>query len=280
MRKDQWMRAMGLNILWLENNPVTADLLRPALKRSGHSLTVVDSPRRVMPRVRAAWPDLLVMNVFSYGSDGPSTYQDLRSRLKGLPAILLVPDAARWLGHQAAEFVTPPFTARKLLHRLRKLDAERPVVEMQVHDLTVVAVAFPEGTLNTWLNGATPLRDLPLQVTSPPLREGYVQVVDMLRQGQVTLSLRSNTLRVHQAEHRLRPKEAQLLTVFMCHAREVVSRKKLMRLVWDTDYTEDTRTLNVHIRWLREKLERDPGQPAHLRTVRGVGYRFEAPSTP
>jgi DNA-binding response OmpR family regulator len=274
------MRAMGLNILWLENNPVTADLLRPALKRNEHVLTVIDTPRRVMPRIRAAWPDLLVMNVFSYGSEGPSTYQSLRSRLEGLPAILLVPDAARWLGQQAYEFVTPPFTARKLLHRLRKLDAARPVCEVKKDDLTVVAVAFPLGALDTWLGGATRLSSLPLEAKAPPLRAGHVRVVDVLRQGRVTLSLRSNTLWMDQTEHHLRPKEAQLLTVFMCHAREVVSRKKLMQLVWKTDFTDDTRTLNVHIRWLREKIEDDPGRPVHLRTVRGVGYRFEAPPHP
>jgi DNA-binding response OmpR family regulator len=251
--------------------------MRPALKRNGYRLAVIDSPRRIMPRVRAAWPDLMVMNVLSYGSDGPSIYQDLQAHLKGLPTILLVPESVRWLGQQAAEFVTPPFTARKLLHRLRKLDRQRPVIEMTVDDLTVVAVSFPKGSLETWLEGGTPLLSLPLEADFPPVQRGHVRVVDVMRQGRVTLSLRSNTLWVGQVEHHLRPKEAELLTVFMCHAREVVTRKKLMKLVWDTDYTDDTRTLNVHVRWLREKLEENPSQPLSLRTVRGVGYRFEAP---
>jgi DNA-binding response OmpR family regulator len=49
-----------------------------------------------------------------------------------------------------------------------------------------------------------------------------------------------------------------------------------MKAVWDTDYVGDTRTLNVHVRWLRQKIEDEPGRPRLLRTVRGVGYRFES----
>ncbi len=61
----------------------------------------------------------------------------------------------------------------------------------------------------------------------------------------------------------------------MNNGGEVVSRRRLMKDVWDTDYLGDTRTLDVHIRWLREKIEDHPSEPTLLRTVRGVGYRFE-----
>jgi DNA-binding response OmpR family regulator len=79
-----------------------------------------------------------------------------------------------------------------------------------------------------------------------------------------------------EAEH-LTFKECALLNVFMSNGGEVLSRKRLMKEVWDTDYLGDTRTLDVHIRWLREKIEDDPSNPILLRTVRGVGYRFEVP---
>jgi len=52
-----------------------------------------------------------------------------------------------------------------------------------------------------------------------------------------------------------------------------------MKNVWDTDYVGDTRTLDVHVRWIREKIEENPSSPGYLRTVRGVGYRFEVPET-
>jgi DNA-binding response OmpR family regulator len=70
-------------------------------------------------------------------------------------------------------------------------------------------------------------------------------------------------------------KECALLEMLMINNGEVLTRKQLMKHVWDTDYLGDTRTLDVHIRWLRKKIEDEPSQPILIRTVRGVGYRFE-----
>jgi two-component system alkaline phosphatase synthesis response regulator PhoP len=74
----------------------------------------------------------------------------------------------------------------------------------------------------------------------------------------------------------LTPKELELLEVFMRNRGKVLSRKFLMKNVWDTDYLGDTRTLDVHVCWIREKIEEDSRAPC-LCTVRGVGYRFEVP---
>ena len=79
-------------------------------------------------------------------------------------------------------------------------------------------------------------------------------------------------------EHYLNPKLTKLLTLFMQHTGELITRKRLMNQIWDTDFMGDTRTLDVHIRWLREAIEEDPTHPVYLRTVRGQGYRFENPS--
>jgi DNA-binding response OmpR family regulator len=67
------------------------------------------------------------------------------------------------------------------------------------------------------------------------------------------------------------------LSVFMRHPGRILSRKELMQIVWETDYMGDTRTLYVHIRMLRSKIEEDPSSPRYLRTIRGMGYRFGAP---
>jgi DNA-binding response OmpR family regulator len=63
----------------------------------------------------------------------------------------------------------------------------------------------------------------------------------------------------------------------MRHPSEILTRIFLMRQVWDTDYMGDTRTLDVHIHWVRKAIEENPGSPVYLRTVRRVGYRFQAP---
>jgi two-component system phosphate regulon response regulator PhoB len=71
---------------------------------------------------------------------------------------------------------------------------------------------------------------------------------------------------------RLRPKEAQLLAALLRKPNKTVSRVTLMKEVWETDFLDDTRTLDVHVRWLREKIEENPSRPRRLLTVRGLGY--------
>jgi two-component system phosphate regulon response regulator PhoB len=72
----------------------------------------------------------------------------------------------------------------------------------------------------------------------------------------------------------LSPKEYRLLELFMQYPRRVWSRDKLLEHIWGHDYFGDSKTVDVHIRWLREKLEVNPSEPVHLQTVRGFGYRF------
>jgi DNA-binding response OmpR family regulator len=80
---------------------------------------------------------------------------------------------------------------------------------------------------------------------------------------------------VRGREVSLSPKEFDLLRVLMANAGRVLGRDYLLDRVWGEDYAGDVRTLDVHIRWLREKIERDPGAPRHILTVHRVGYRFQ-----
>lgn len=79
---------------------------------------------------------------------------------------------------------------------------------------------------------------------------------------------------VRGEEVSLSPKEFRLLELFMSYPRRVWSREQLIEQVWGADFLGDTKTVDVHIRWLREKLELEPSQPEYLITVRGFGYRF------
>ena len=98
-----------------------------------------------------------------------------------------------------------------------------------------------------------------------------------LQAGGITLSLGTRRVSNRSKERRLTPKEFELLKVFMRSPGRVMSRKFLMKKIWKTEFMGDTRTLDVHIRWLREKIEENPSSPMYLRTVRGVGYRFNIP---
>jgi DNA-binding response OmpR family regulator len=92
--------------------------------------------------------------------------------------------------------------------------------------------------------------------------------------GKFVLDLEKRKLTRGNKTFSLTPKEFLLLKTLMEQAGQVVTRKTLMRQVWDTDYMGDTRTLDVHIRWLREKVEDDPSEPRYLLTERGKGYKF------
>jgi len=216
---------MAIRILLVEKDVTTADLLVPSLERKGYQVRLAHSRRQAVSHGRSVRPDILVIDVASFGITGYDMVDAVQSRLGGVPAVLLLEEGHAIAGSQAAAFMTPPFTSRKLLYRLSK-----------------VAETLPS-------------------------RE--------LRAGDLVLDPATCTLHKGQYRARLRPKEAALLAYFMRNPGRVLSRKEIMKEVWDTDYLDDTRTLNVHIRWLRLKIEDNPSQPCMLRTVRGVGYHFQ-----
>ncbi len=104
--------------------------------------------------------------------------------------------------------------------------------------------------------------------------EGIPGPSHVLRVGRIALDLDTRRLDVDGKVSVLTPKQYQLLSLFMSHPGETLTRKRLMKDVWETDYTGDTRTLDVHIHSVRKLLGDVPGEPRYLRTVRRVGYRF------
>ncbi|MGL4880220.1 MAG: response regulator transcription factor [Waterburya sp.] len=92
--------------------------------------------------------------------------------------------------------------------------------------------------------------------------------------GDIRLFAQECRVTVRGQEVNLSPKEFRLLELFMSYPRRVWSREQLIEQVWGPDFIGDTKTVDVHIRWLREKLETEPSQPEYLITVRGFGYRF------
>ena len=90
--------------------------------------------------------------------------------------------------------------------------------------------------------------------------------------GLIELNVSEMRVRCRGREVRLTPKSSQLLHVLMSNAGNVVSRKELIKRVWETDYLGDTRTLDVHINWLRCAIEKEPRRPQLLKTVRREGY--------
>ena len=98
---------------------------------------------------------------------------------------------------------------------------------------------------------------------------------NILHVGFIRLDLERKSVRCLGREAHLTPRLTHLLEVLLLHAGEAVGRAELFSEVWDTEYTVDTRTLDVHISWLREALEEDPRKPQFLKTIRGIGYRLD-----
>ena len=98
---------------------------------------------------------------------------------------------------------------------------------------------------------------------------------NIIQVGAIRLDLDRKRVRCLGQNTRLTPRLVALLETLMAHPGEVVEREELFKKVWETDYTGDTRTLDVHISWLRKAIEPDSTKPKFLRTIRGVGYRLD-----
>ena len=143
--------------------------------------------------------------------------------------------------------------------------------------MPIVVILSPEQVF-TGENCASVVLRLPFTIRKlfnriTPLLPGDGQ--QMLHVGHIRLDLERRRVRCQGREARLTPRLTHLLQVLTEHAGEVIERQQLFKEVWDTDYTADTRTLDVHISWLREALEEDPRHPQYLKTIRAVGYRLD-----
>lgn len=145
-------------------------------------------------------------------------------------------------------------------------------------ELPIVLIISPEHALSG-VTTASVVLELPF--TSRKLLNRIAPLLpgdgkNIIHVGFIRLDLERKRVRCRGHEARLTPRMTHLLQMLLLHAGEAVERQKLFSEVWDTEYTVDTRTLDVHISWLREALEENPRQPQFLKTIRGVGYRLDA----
>ena len=143
--------------------------------------------------------------------------------------------------------------------------------------LPIVLIVSPEHAISG-TTSANAVLELPF--TSRKLLDRIAPLLpgdgkSILHVGFIRLDLERNQVRCLGREARLTPRMTGLLQVLLLHAGEAVDRQRLFSEVWETKYTEDTRTLDVHISWLREALEENPRKPQFLKTIRGVGYRLD-----
>lgn len=157
--------------------------------------------------------------------------------------------------------------------RLRKLVGDAPIIHTRLKGQTKDESAKAD----VYLAHPFTSRKVLNRVRALLPSDQYSQ--EIIRAGDLTLFLSKPSVAVGKSgEQRLTPKQAKLLEVFLRHPNQVLDRRQLMQDVWDTDYIGDTRTLDVHIRWLREAIEENPSRPQRIITIRGVGYVFRLPA--
>lgn len=98
---------------------------------------------------------------------------------------------------------------------------------------------------------------------------------EVIKAGPIELDLVQRWVRIGENHVSLTPRLVRLLQALMEHPGEVFEREDLFKFVWETGYTGDTRTLDVHVSWLRQAIEEDPRHPDYIKTVRGIGYRLD-----
>jgi DNA-binding response OmpR family regulator len=164
------------------------------------------------------------------------------------------------------------FSCRRFCRTLRDADLEIPVLML-----------LPEGAKIDRSIGARAHLRHPFSARKLANRVARLLPTpddDMLRVGDMALNIKQRCVIRGNRESSLTPKQATLLEIFMRHPGEILTRAYLMKQVWNTEYMGDTRTLDVHIHWVRKAIEDDHKSPVYLRTIRRVGYRFEVPGVP
>ena len=163
------------------------------------------------------------------------------------------------------------------LCRILRKESEVPIILLTARGAEIDRVIGLESGADDYIVKPFSLPELVARVRAA-LRRAPKLHGERLQCGNLSLDLVSRRVYVDNREVKLSHKEFELLATLMRNKSAVLSREFLITQVWGYDFDGDPRTVDVHMRWLREKLEQDPSHPQHLQTVRGVGYRL-VPST-
>lgn len=224
----------------IEDDRNLADLLKYNLSREGFAVVTAADGLTGLAMIRREKPDVVISDVMMPGMDGFELTRALRAESTA-PVLLLTArseeiDKVLGLELGADDYLSKPFSMRELVARVKAM-----------------------------------LRRL--EMTAGPEAENPAGTT--LRLGGLELDADRHRLTSNDREVELTPREFDLLSFLMTNRGRVFSRQALVDRVWGLDYPGDDRTVDVHIRWLRQKIEADPARPRHLVTVRGVGYKFE-----
>ncbi|RAQ95589.1 response regulator transcription factor [Thermogemmatispora tikiterensis] len=249
------IRGQREKILVVDDEEVLVEAIAYSLEQEGYQVLTALDGRAALELARRERPQLIILDIMLPEIDGLEVCRQLRREpaTATTPIMLLTArgeeiDRVVGLEVGADDYVTKPFGRRELLARVRALlrRAAYPVTQ-----------APPEG------GSMTP------EATVQSRRSARELIA-----GPVRIDLPGRRVWCRDQEIEMQPKQFDLLVYLVRNRGTVLTRDQLLHHVWGYDYAGDTRTVDVHIRWLREKLEEDPASPKLIQTVRGVGYVF------
>lgn len=226
-------------ILVVEDDRILREALRYNLVAAGYEVIVASDGGEGLVSARQNSPDVVVLDLMLPSLSGTEVCKALRRDGSILPIIMLTArdseiDRIGGLESGADDYVTKPFSMRELIAR----------VTAQIRRMQMITSISQNAT---------------------------DEILDL---GELVINRASRNVTLNGKSVDLRPREFDLLTHMAANPGRVYTRDQLLHDVWGFEYIGDTRTVDVHVRWLRLKIEEDPARPKFLGTVRGVGYRI------
>jgi DNA-binding response OmpR family regulator len=236
------VRHPAATVLVVDDEPILRETISYNLSREGFSVLLAADGEQALDLARTASPDVIVLDIMLPSVDGLQVLRTLREE-STVPIILLSArgeEIDRVLGLElgADDYLAKPFAMRELVARVRAI-------------VRRVRMAPDE--------------------TPPP---AGASIRGVIRSGSLAIDVPARKATVGDRQLDLKPKEFDLLVYLARHPGVVISRNALLREVWGYDYPVDTRTIDVHVRGVRQELEADGVGTGMIETVRGYGYRF------
>ena len=224
-------------ILAVDDEEPILELLRFNLEKEGYQVRIAKDGPEALRSVEQEQPDLLVLDVMLPGMDGLEVCRQLRlnPRFRQIPIIMLT----------------------------AKGEVIDKVLGLELGADDYMTKPFSPRELLARIKAR--LR----RINSPE------DSASELVRGELRIDVKGFRVYVRGEETELTPKEFELLRVLVAHPGKVYSRDELLERIWGYEYDGDTRTVDVHVRHLRLKVERDPSNPEYIETLRGIGYRFK-----
>ena len=241
-RGDRWECDLPeSSVLVIEDEENLVEALRISLEKEGLQVYTAHDGGEGLEIARHVRPDLIVLDVMLPTLDGFEICRILR-RESDTPILILTAkgeeiDRVVGLELGADDYVTKPFSMREVVARIRGMLRRSRVASEANHG------------------------------SSHP---------QLLRAGDLEVNVDGHTARLRGEPLNLKPREFDLLALLISNKGRALTRDQILERVWSPDYIGETRTVDVHIRWLREKIQSYANSPQRIITIRGVGYRFEA----